>query len=128
MWVRNEKNKLVKVQPESNICRYDDGVKHELCKHQHYCIFNSRRVELEKRITALENDIESLEKLNNNLLNDELIYHKRFDEYYKSNNYVGLKNMVKNSLNTEREELISLLRFKSNVLDGKVKGYGYGDR
>ena len=127
MWERNEKNKLQKVGPESNICRYDTSVKHELCKHQHYCIFNRKRRELESRITVLENDIEDLENLNNNLLNDDILYHTRFKEYYENQDYGGLKNRVKSLIRIEREELIGLVRFKGRVLDGKVNGYGYGD-
>lgn len=127
MYERNNENKLVKVTPESNICRYDDAAKHELCKHQHYCIFNQNRVKLESDMTSLENEINYLKKMDNLLLNSEVVYHEDFKEFIDNGDFIGLRNKIKELTNIKNTELNGLVRFKNRVLDGKVKGYGYGD-
>ena len=124
MYERNNENKLVKVKPESNICRYDEGCKHELCKHPYYCIFNPKRVELEKQITNLENELESLKDFDNNLLNGEVIYHEDFKELIESEDFVSVRHKVKDLISVKSGELNMLVRFKNRVLDGNVGGYG----
>ncbi len=127
MYERNNENKLVKVTPESNICRYDDGCEHELCKHPHYCIFNKNRVDLETDITNLENEISNLKKMDNLLLNSEVIYHDEFKDFINNGDFTGLKNKIKDLINIKTGELNDLVRFKNRVLDGNVKGYGFGE-
>ena len=125
MYERNDKNKLVKVKPESNICRYDEGSKHENCKHQHYCIFNPKRIELEEQITGLTNELESLKNYDNNLLNGDIVYHDSFKEFIEAGDFVGLRRKVKDCINVKVMELNELVRFRNRVLDGMIGGYGY---
>ena len=41
-----------------NECNYSPGKdKHTLCTHPHYCIFNKKRIQLEKNIHELEKEL-----------------------------------------------------------------------
>ena len=143
MYVRTKNNKLKKVDNIHNTCYYNEGSKHELCKHKHYCIFNENRIQLEKQIQELQQKIAEFEKILYDFINGDIIYHKELDEFYTVNVdvYTGTdgekhyKTDVKVSEDFESKlrsllvnlkyDLKNLDKFRLDVLHGKVDGYGY---
>ena len=127
-----------------NNCEYDTGGKHN-CKHQHYCIFNQHRGQLEHEIIQLSNQINELKHVKNCFINGEIIYREELAEYYvfDTTSYVagdgnihfkigvnvkdGFMGAVKNRIRNLEYDLKNLEKFREDVLHGKVKGYGYGD-
>ena len=118
---------------------------HELCIHQHYCIFNKNRTQLETNITQLQNKLHEFKNIKDAAINGEIIYHKELDGYYSiertayhgaggnvhykvdvkvKDNFIGAVNRKIENL---EYDLKGLLNFKFDVLHGKKGGYGYGD-
>lgn len=96
----------------SNTCYYSEGDKHECCTHQHYCIFNNKRVILEKQITKLLNKREHLKQQLENLLTEE---------NYTSANY----NTTKKDLKIIENDLRQLRLFQKRILNKEIGGYGF---
>ena len=119
-------DKLTKVKPEQNICRYDESSHHKNCKHQTYCMFNENRIHLESDITGLENEIEHLKEVNEDYLNGDVIYIDELKEFIEKEDYVSLRHKVKSLISIKESELLDLVRFRNRVLDGEIGGYGYG--
>jgi hypothetical protein len=65
--------------------------------------------------------------MDNLLLNSEVIYHDEFKDFIDNGDFTGLKNKIKDLINIKSGELNDLVRFKNRVLDGNVKGYGFGE-
>ena len=129
-----------------NTCYWSPGDdQHECCTHQHYCIFNHNRTELETNITQLENQIMDFKRIKEAAINGEVVYHKGLSDFYtiSSAEYIGLDGKVHhkfdvklsdrfmNALNNKiinlEYDLKNLLLFRRDVLHGKIGGYGYGD-
>ena len=115
------------------------------CKHQHYCIFNKNRTELESQIITLKCRINEFQHIKDCYINNEIIYNTELkDQYiidkeayvstdgeihYKvgvnvTDNFMGVVNRKLDNL---KYDLKNLEAFKLSVIHGKVKGYGYGD-
>jgi len=127
-----------------NNCGYDTAGKHN-CKHQHYCILNSNRGQLEHEIIQLSNQINELKHVKDCFINGELIYREELAYYYvfDTTSYVGsdgdihfkvgvdvkdgFMGAVKRKIKNLEYDLKNLERFREDVLHGKVDGYGYGD-
>ena len=97
-----------------NTCYYSPGTdKHSTCTHQHYCIFNENRINLEKDITKLENELH------------QRITDLKFIKNEGTNNcadYEATKNRI-TVLNTDLEHLRN---FRNKIIENKeVKGYDY---
>ena len=126
-----------------NTCYYSPGTdKHTCCTHQHYCIFNPNRTELERQITSLENEITNFKKIKNAAINGEVIYHEELDPYYNISidSYTGTDgkihyrtdvkitdkflNAINIKLDNLRYDLKGLLQFRLDVLHGRIDGYG----
>ena len=125
-----------------NECKYDPSGKHE-CTHQHYCIFNSNRAELENKITNLTKSVDEFKHIKHCFINDELIYHKELDEYYiiEKGQYTGTDgeihfkigvsvkegfiNAVNHKIKVLEYDLKNLKKFRLDILHGKIGGYSY---
>ena len=130
-----------------NTLQMQDGVisivsPHEYCYHTHYCIFNENRTNLEKEITGLENELTRFKNIKDATINGEIIYAKELDDYYNVSVdvYTGidggthcktdvtLKDNFMGALNRKIDnleyDLQNLLRFRIDVLHGKIGGYG----
>lgn len=97
-----------------NTCYYSPGPdKHSCCTHQHYCIFNENRINLEKDITKLKNELH------------QRITDLKFIKNEGTNNcadYEATKNRIR-VLNTDLEHLRN---FRNKILENKeAKGYDY---
>lgn len=97
-----------------NTCYYSPGDdKHDACTHQHYCIFNNNRIQLETDITKLENELH------------QRIYDLKFIKNEGTNNsadYEATKNRIK-ILNADLEHLRN---HRNKIIENKeVKGYGF---
>ena len=97
-----------------NTCFYSPGTdQHSCCTHPHYCIFNENRINLEKDITKLENELH------------QRITDLKFIKNEGTNNcadYEATKNRI-TVLNTDLEHLRN---FRNKIIENKeVKGYGY---
>ncbi len=94
-----------------NECYYSEGDKHECCTHQQYCIFNSKRVELERQIMVLS---------------DELHHHKqqldniRSGECYTNADYKDTKKKIR----ILKMDLRQLRLFQLKAINGEIDGYG----
>lgn len=96
-----------------NTCYYSPGHdKHSCCTHQHYCIFNPNRIELENQINDLSNDLHSHIQSLNAL---------KTGRNYTNANYRETKEAIK-LLN---EDLGNLREFEKKIKNKEVKGYGY---
>ena len=95
-----------------NECNYSPGNKHSCCTHPTYCIFNPRRIQLEKSIHSLEK---------------ELHYRNKCLEFIKkegTNNTIDYETN-KNRIKILNEELTRLREFKNNIIKREVKEYGF---
>lgn len=95
-----------------NECNYSTGEKHSCCTHPNYCIFNSKRIQLEKSIHALE---------------QELHYRNKSLEFIKKE---GTSNTIDYETNKSRikilnEELKRLREFRNKIIEKEVKAYGF---
>lgn len=95
-----------------NECYYSPGEKHSCCKHPNYCIFNPKRIQLEKSIHALEK---------------ELHYRNKSLNFTKKE---GTPNTIDYETNKSRikilnEELTRLRQFKNKIIETEVKEYGF---
>ena len=127
-----------------NNCKYNPSGKHE-CTHQHYCIFNNKRNELEHRILQVHKKLEEFKHIKHCFINDEIIYHKNLKDCYiiekgestrtdgLTHYKVGVKvtddfmKMLNRNIDNLKYDLKNLERFKMNVIHGRVDGYGNGD-
>lgn len=127
-----------------NKCIYEQGAKepHKHCTHQHYCIFNTNRKELENNITQLKHELNEYETIKHCFINGEIIYHKELADYYEikiikyTDGYgasriktsVNVKEGFNGALNRKIRnityDLKTLEEFKTEVLHGKIGGYG----
>ena len=97
-----------------NTCYWSPGEdQHECCTHQHYCIFNNNRIQLETDITKLENELH------------QRIHDLKFIKNEGTNNcadYEATKNRIK-ILNSDLEHL---RKFRKKIIENtEVKGYGF---
>ena len=97
-----------------NTCYYSPGDdKHSCCTHPHYCIFNTNRINLEKDITKLENEL-----------------HQRIIDLKFIKNE-GTDNCADYEATTERIRILNtdlehLRKFRNKIIENKeAKGYGY---
>lgn len=125
-----------------NDCDYDSTNKHQ-CTHQHYCIFNNKRNELEHRILQVHKKLEEFKHIKHCFINDEIIYHEELDDCYIidkvtytsadgktkykigvkcSDNFIGMLNIKIDNL---KYDLKSLENYKRDIIHGKIGGYGY---
>ena len=95
---------------------------HELCIHQHYCIFNKNRTELETNITQLQNKLQEFQNIKDAAINGETIYHEELADYYSTDKFMGALNR---KIENVEYDLKGLLDFRLDVLHGKKEGYGY---
>ena len=125
-----------------NECRHSPSGKHE-CIHQHYCIFNSNRAELENKIINLQKKIDEFKHIKHCFINGEIIYHDELAEYYQfdTTSYVGADNnihfkigvtvkdgfigAINHKIKVLGYDLKNLEKFRLDVLHGKIGGYGY---
>jgi len=96
-----------------NTCYYSGGSKHECCTHQHYCIFNSKRIALEKQIKKL---------LDKRLLHKQQLENLQTMECYTEANY----ETTKKELKIIENDLRQLRLFERKILNKEIKGYGFG--
>ncbi|MBR0059351.1 MAG: hypothetical protein IJP99_08490 [Methanobrevibacter sp.] len=96
-----------------NECYYSPGTdKHSCCTHPHYCIFNPKRIQLEKSIHSLE---------------QELHYRNKSLEFTKKE---GTPNTLDYRTNKSRikilnNELKNLREFRKKIIKMEVKEYGF---
>ena len=95
-----------------NECNYSTGNKHSCCKHPNYCIFNNKRIQLEKSIHSLEKELHNR--------------NKSLDFIKKE----GTNNTLDYETNKKRikilnEELNNLRKFKDKIIENEVKKYGF---
>ena len=93
-------------------CYFSEGTKHECCTHQHYCIFNTNRVNLEKEIGNLLSRLADLELQLSNL---------RTGEYYTTANYEDTKKQI----TIVKTDLRNLRQFENKILKKEIDGYGF---
>lgn len=96
-----------------NNCYYspgDDG--HSCCTHQHYCIFNKKRWNLEKKITELTNELNKLKRLKNSYILGHYVGDVKYEDIIKK-------------LDIVNSDISRLVKFKNRVLNKEVDGYGY---
>ena len=97
-----------------NTCYWSPGKdSHSCCTHQHYCIFNQNRIQLETDINKLENELH------------QRIYDLKFIKNEGTNNcadYEATKERIK-ILNADLEHLRN---HRNKIIENKEsKGYGY---
>lgn len=103
---------MLKKVIDYNTCYYSPGHdKHSGCTHQHYCIFNLNRIELEKQINDLSNDLHS---------HIQALHALKTGRNYTNANYRETKEAIK-LLN---EDLGNLRDFEKKIKNKGVKGYG----
>lgn len=95
----------------ANTCYYSEGSKHECCTHQHYCIFNKNRIELEKTIMKNWRDYYALKELHNSYLKG----------YYCGN--IDYSFLLK-KMDLIKHNISRLVKFKQKIIDKEVDGYG----
>lgn len=96
-----------------NTCYYSPGTdQHSTCTHPHYCIFNPNRIDLEKNITKLENELH--QRIN------ELNFIKK-EGTNNSADYEVTKNRIR-YLNADLERL---RKHRENIIKMEVKEYGF---
>ena len=95
-----------------NTCYFSEGTKHGCCTHQHYCIFNSNRINLEKEIGRLLKRLEHLELQLSNL---------RSGEYFTTANYSETKKEIK----IIKTDLRNLRLFENRIIKKEIDGYGF---
>ena len=134
------------VQP--NILQMENGIisiisPHQYCFHNHYCIFNKNRTELETQITQLENTLTQFRQIKEAAINGETIYHKGLEDFYNitSSEYIGIDgkthhkfevqmtdrfmNALNNKIINLEYDLKNLEYYRRDILHGKIGGYGY---
>ena len=96
-----------------NKCSYSPGEdKHSCCTHPHYCIFNPKRIQLEKSIHALE--LELHYRINSlNFIKKEGTSNSA--DYEKTKSRIRILN----------DDLKRLRKFKNKIIENEVKNYGY---
>ena len=96
-----------------NECYYSPGTdKHSCCTHPNYCIFNPKRIQLEKNIHSLE---------------QELHYRNKSLHFLKKE---GTHNTLDYETNTSRIKILNndlkeLRKFRDNIIKKEVKAYGF---
>ena len=116
---------------------------HEYCLHNHYCILNQNRINLESQIMEVEKKLNDFKNIKDAAINGEIIYHEELDGYYdievseytdlKGKKHfktgVGLKDNFIGAVNRKivnaEYDLKGLLNFRLDVIHGKIGGYGY---
>lgn len=96
----------------SNTCFYSEGSKHDCCTHQHYCIFNDKRIALEKQIKNL---------LDKRLLHRQQLENLQTGECYTEADY----ETTKKELKIIENDLRQLRLFEHKILNKEIKGYGF---
>lgn len=91
-------------------CYYSKGTKHDCCTHQHYCIFNSKRTELERQLQLITDELQHHEQQINNL---------RSGECYTDVDYEETKNKIR----ILRLDLKQLRLFQLKAIKGEIDGY-----
>ena len=125
-----------------NNCSYSPGKNKHNCTHQHYCIFNKNRTQLEQNIHEIETKLTQFENIKNAAINGEAIYHKELDTCYEisidvytgtdgethyktdvqiNDKFMGVINLKIENL---RYDLKNLINYRLDILHGKVDGYG----
>jgi len=96
-----------------NTCYYNPGTdKHNTCTHQHFCIFNKNRIQLDNNIHQLETE------LHQRIIDLKFIKNEGTDNCA---NYEATKERIR-ILNTDLEHL---RKFRNKIIEKEVKGYGY---
>ena len=95
-----------------NTCYYSKGSKHECCTHQHYCIFNENRWNLEKQLMKNWREYSELKRLHNSYLRGD--YHGDIDY-----------DFLMRKIGSVRQNISRLTQYRTEIIEGKVKGYGY---
>ena len=95
-----------------NTCYYSEGSRHECCTHQHYCIFNEKREQLETKIMENWREYYNLKKLYNSYLKGDYIDELDYDFLLKK-------------LNTIKSNISRLVLFEKKIINGDVNGYGF---
>ena len=96
-----------------NECFYSPGPdQHSCCTHPNYCIFNPKRIQLEKSIRALEK---------------ELHHRNKSLEFIKKE---GTYNTIDYEENTSRIKILNkdlnrLREFRKKIIKKEVKAYGF---
>ena len=97
-----------------NTCYWSPGTdKHSCCTHQHYCIFNNNRIQLETDILKLENELH------------QRIYDLKFIKNEGTNNCADYE-ATKNRITLLNNDLENLRKFRNKIIENKgVRGYGF---
>ena len=96
-----------------NTCYWSPGTdKHSCCTHQHYCIFNNNRIQLETDILKLENELH------------QRIYDLKFIKNEGTNNCADYE-ATKDRITLLNRDLENLRKSRKNIIENtEVKGYG----
>ena len=126
-----------------NKCEYDPSGKH--CTHKHYCIFNKNRTNLENKIMKLGTKLEEYHHIKHCFINGEIIYHDDLKDYYtiEITGYVGADeekhyktgvkvndnfiNVLNRKIDNLNYDLKNLVKYREDIIHGKINGFGYGD-
>jgi len=97
-----------------NTCYYSPGTdKHECCTHQHYCIFNNNRIQLDHDITRLETELH------------QRIIDLKFIKNEGTNNCADYE-ATKERITLLNRDLENLRKSRRNIIENtEVRGYGY---
>ena len=114
---------------------------HDNCLHNHYCIFNKNRHNLEYNITEIEKQLNQLQELKEDAINGVIRYHKELDPYFTItiSTYNGIDGKehrkidvttndkfmaaVNRKIENLKYDLKNLLNFRIDVIHGKIGGY-----
>ena len=96
-----------------NYCNYSPGPdKHSCCKHPTYCIFNPKRIQLEKSIQSLKK---------------ELDYRNKCLQFIKKEGTFNCADyeQTKKRIRILNNDLKKLREFKNKIIEKEVKEYGF---
>lgn len=131
-----------------NILQMDNGTikiinPHDNCLHNHYCIFNKNRHNLESNIIEIENKLTQFQEMKEDAINGIIRYHEELDPYYTITNskYTGIDGKehrkidvttddkfiaaINRKIENLKYDLKNLLNFRIDVIHGKIEGYSY---
>ena len=96
-----------------NECNYSPGDdKHSCCTHPNYCIFNPKRIQLEKSIHSIKKELD---------YRNGCLYFIKSEGSFNSADYEQTKKRIK-ILNND---LNRLRKFKDKIIEKEVKEYGF---
>ena len=116
---------------------------HDNCIHNHYCIFNQNRNNLEHNIIEIEKELNQFQELKEDAINGIIRYHEELDPYYTItiSKYTGTDGKehhkidvttddnfmaaVNRKIKNLKYDLKNLLNFRIDVIHGKIGGYSY---